>query len=104
MKSVLKRKRVAEDGPTSSGPRSRKNRWEDVANQTELSATELRHLSQDTRNWLTALQSYCDLLRFAIVDDSKRWVMELSGTIGRGQELVASMLNRRGPRKGRNGR
>lgn len=92
MKSALQKKRATEADAKDRGPRPMEHPWQEAADQTELSAADLRQLAHDTRNWLTALQVYCDLLRMTIVGDCERWVMELTGAIDRGQRLVASLL------------
>ena len=55
---------------------------------------EATHLAHDARNWLTTLQIYCDLLRTsgAVKTGYERWMEELSGSVERGQDLVASLL------------
>lgn len=57
-------------------------------------AEEATHLAHDTRNWLTTLRIYCDLLRTsgAVKTGYERWMEELSGSVERGQDLVASLL------------
>ena len=58
-------------------------------------AEEASYLAHDTRNWLTVLRMYCDLLRTpgAVASGHRRWIDELSGAVERGQGLVASLLN-----------
>jgi signal transduction histidine kinase len=52
-------------------------------------------LAHDTRNWLTVLQVYCDLLQTCSVEDARyqSWIHELATAVGRGQGLVASFLD-----------
>jgi signal transduction histidine kinase len=52
-------------------------------------------LAHDTRNWLTVLQMYCDLLQTCGVEDApyQSWIRELATAVGRGQGLVASLLD-----------
>jgi signal transduction histidine kinase len=54
-----------------------------------------RHLAHDARNWLTALQVYCDLLRSpgAVAHPYQPWIEELSGAVERGKGLVLSLLD-----------
>ncbi len=52
------------------------------------------YLAHDTRNWLTVLQVYCDLLRTsgAVAHGYEKWINELSSAVERGHGLVASLL------------
>lgn len=52
-------------------------------------------LAHDTRNWLTVLQVYCDLLQTSGAVDARYqdWINELAAAVGRGQGLVASLLD-----------
>ena len=52
-------------------------------------------LAHDTRNWLTVLRVYCDLLQTSGAVDarSQGWIDELSATVDRGKELVVSLLD-----------
>ncbi|MHB8302275.1 MAG: sensor histidine kinase [Acidobacteriaceae bacterium] len=52
-------------------------------------------LAHDTRNWLTALQVYCDLLQTSGAVDARYqdWIDELAAAVGRGQSLVLSLLD-----------
>lgn len=60
--------------------------------KTTYSAASL--LAHDVRNWLTALQMYCDLLQTCARDDARypEWTHELSAALRRGKELMASLL------------
>lgn len=51
-------------------------------------------LAHDTRNWLTVLQMYCDLLRTGGAGDARfpDWIEELSAAVDRGQALVISLI------------
>lgn len=57
-------------------------------------AEEPGHLAHDARNWLTALQMYCDLLRTSgvVADRGQQWMEELSSAVERGYGLVDSLL------------
>jgi two-component system, cell cycle sensor histidine kinase and response regulator CckA len=61
----------------------------------EQRATAASHLAHDTRNWLTVLQVYCDLLRSsgAVAGHGRTWMDELSNAVERGQGLVTSLLD-----------
>lgn len=52
-------------------------------------------LVHDTRNWLTVLQMYCGLLQSCGAEDTRyqNWIDELATAVGRGQGLVASLLD-----------
>lgn len=58
-------------------------------------AAESNALAHDTRNWLTVLQMYCDLLRTpgTVASGHRKWIEELSGAVERGQGLVVSLLD-----------
>lgn len=53
------------------------------------------YLAHDTRNWLTVLRVYSDLLRSsgAIAPGYELWMEELAGAIERGQGLVEGLLD-----------
>lgn len=57
--------------------------------------TDANRLAHDTRNWLTILQVYCDLLRTsgAVASGYETWIDELSGAVERGHILVDSLLH-----------
>ncbi len=61
----------------------------------EQRATAASHLAHDTRNWLTVLRVYCDLLRSsgAVAGKGRTWIEELSNAVERGQGLVTSLLD-----------
>jgi len=61
----------------------------------EQRAAAAWHLAHDTRNWLTVLQVYCDLLRSsgAVAGHGRTWMDELSNAVERGQGLVTSLLD-----------
>lgn len=52
-------------------------------------------LAHDTRNWLTVLQMYCDLLQTCGAADVRYrdWIDELAAAVVRGQGLVTSLLD-----------
>jgi signal transduction histidine kinase len=52
-------------------------------------------LAHDTRNWLTVLRVYCDLLKSsgAVQSGYEPWMEELSSAVDRGQTLVTSLLD-----------
>jgi signal transduction histidine kinase len=56
---------------------------------------DANRLAHDTRNWLTILQVYCDLLRTsgAVASGYEAWIDELSGAVERGHGLVNSLLH-----------
>jgi signal transduction histidine kinase len=56
---------------------------------------DANRLAHDTRNWLTILQVYCDLLRTsgAVASGYETWIDELSGAVERGHGLVDSLLH-----------
>lgn len=52
-------------------------------------------LAHDVRNWLTVLQIYCDLLQAteAASPQYRDWIGELTAAVGRGNDLVAALLD-----------
>lgn len=81
----LLRKRQSENGERKQ-PRLRQEK--DFYSSASL-------LAHDTRNWLTVLQMYCDLLQTCAVEDARyhSWIHELATAVRRGQRLVASLLD-----------
>lgn len=77
-------------------------KWE-ASNHGSLSAVtrmhpgaeEPSHLAHDARNWLAALQMYCDLLRTSgvVAAEGEKWMREFSRAVERGYGLVDSLLN-----------
>lgn len=57
--------------------------------------SQTNFLAHDTRNWLTVLQVYCDLMQTpgATVQEYRIWMKELAAAVDRGQGLVLSLLD-----------
>ncbi len=81
--------------PSTSAPMHNPVATRRAAAAEKSGAASASYLAHDTRNWLTVLQMYCDLLRTpgAVASGHQNWIDELSGAVERGQELVASLLD-----------
>lgn len=57
--------------------------------------SQTNFLAHDTRNWLTVLQVYCDLMQTPGGTDQeyRTWMNELAAAVDRGQGLVLSLLD-----------
>jgi signal transduction histidine kinase len=59
-----------------------------------ITENKVRNLAHDTRNWLTALQVYCDLVRMSPTPEEFQVRLdELSGAVERSRDMVGPLLD-----------
>ena len=83
-----------ENGSRSPSQRIRDEAASDDAKAGNHAGNHMSALAHDTRNWLTVLQIYSDLLRTsgAVEAGHQSWMDELSEAITRGHVLVGALL------------